>query len=321
MRLKFQTELTLPQAKRVKNAVELVTKKGLSERLQRQQRFLSRVLDISPGYFLLCAIALSQNALTYTKDAILDSLLDMMRKNKENTAVTQPDILLFAAEFKIPGAGQLSRQSQTLSAESEQTVGTAPEIPTNGSNDSKSHTDDHVEPPIHTQHELVSANASLQGIANVFDKFLCDKIRKNTVGGKLKAAVTMVFPGWAGPVECVMSLDVCVRDAEQLAMALFNIKVEWVDQVLRVVVNEAVSLIVSNFEEAALKGAPDAAVLKVFGPEIHDAITQCPIRRRELVEGRHVTECVSMFFLKNGAIINLSLDLEGGLQIWNKLYT
>jgi len=60
--------------------------------------------------------------------------------------------------------------------------------------------------------------------------------------------------------------------------------------------------------------------MKMFGLEIHDAIPECLVRRRELAEGKCTTECVSMIFTKNGAIINLSLGLEGGLQIQNKLY-
>jgi len=171
-----------------------------------------------------------------------------------------------------------------------------------------------------TQEHRVSENASLQGIVKVFNKHMGDAIRRVTVDGDLKAAVTMVFPPWAVAVDCLMSLDVCEQDVEQLAMDLFNAKVKWVEQSLHVTLKEGTTLVIPNSEEATLKGAPDAAVFKVFGPEIYDAMTQCPIRRTELAEGKHVTECVSMIFIKNGAFINLSLDLEGGLQIWNKLH-
>jgi len=96
--------------------------------------------------------------------------------------------------------------------------------------------------------------------------------------------------------------------------------VKWVEQVLHVVLKEGITLIIPH-SEATLKGVLDEAIIKVFGPEIHDAITESPIRRRELEEKKGVTECFSMILTKNGAIINLSLGLKGGLQIQNKLYT
>jgi len=172
-----------------------------------------------------------------------------------------------------------------------------------------------------TQEQRVFENAPLGGIAKVFNEYMCNAIRRVAVNSDWKAAVTMDFPVWGGLVDCVMSLDVCERGVEQLAIALFNAEVKWVEQVLHVILKEGITLITSNSEEATLKGVPDEAIIKVFGPEIHDAITQCPMRRRELAEGKQVTECVSMILTKNGAIINLSLDLRGGLQIQDKLYT
>jgi hypothetical protein len=164
------------------------------------------------------------------------------------------------------------------------------------------------------QEQRVIENASLQGIAKVFDEYMCDAIRRVTVQSDLKAAVTTVLPVWGGPVDCLMSLDVCEREVEQLVMDLFNAKVKWVEQVLHVVLKEGITLIIPH-SEATLKGVLDEAIVKVFGPEIHDAITESPVRRRELEEGKRVTECVSMILTKNGAIINLSLGLEGGLKI------
>jgi hypothetical protein len=72
----------------------------------------------------------------------------------------------------------------------------------------------------------VFGNASLQGITKVFDEYMCGAIRRVTIDSDLKAAVTMVFPVWGGPVDCLMSLDVCERDVEQLVMTLFNAKVK-----------------------------------------------------------------------------------------------
>jgi hypothetical protein len=170
------------------------------------------------------------------------------------------------------------------------------------------------------QEQRVIKNASLQGIARVFDEYMCRAIRRVTVQSDVKAAVTTIMPIWGGPVDCLTSLDICEREVEKLVMDLFNTKVKWMEQALHVVLKEGITLSVPH-SEVTLKGVADEAVIKIFGPEIHDAITKSPIHRRELEEGKRVTECVSMILTKNGAIINLSLDLEGGLQIQDKLYT
>lgn len=103
-------------------------------------------------------------------------------------------------------------------------------------------------------------------------------------------------------------------------MALFNAKVKWVEQDRHIVLNEGITLIISN-SKATLKGVQDKAIIKVFGPEIRNAINKSPVRTRELEEGKHATKCVLIILTKNRAIINLSLGLDKGLEIQNKLYT
>ncbi|ORX94400.1 hypothetical protein BCR34DRAFT_499290 [Clohesyomyces aquaticus] len=177
-------------------------------------------------------------------------------------------------------------------------------------------------PSIHSnqstaQEQLVLENASLQGIEKVFDGKLCNAIRRVTVDGESKAAITMVFPSWVGLVDCLMSLDICERDISQLAMALFHAEVKWVQHILHVVLENGMTL-TTETSEVILKGVEDDAINKVFGPEIHGAINECLVRRRET---RRATECVSMIFTKNGAFISLSLGIRAGLQIQNKLCT
>lgn len=70
--------------------------------------------------------------------------------------------------------------------------------------------------------------------------------------------------------------------------------------------------------EVTLKGVEDGAIIKVFGSEIHGAVQECAIRRRET---KPATECISMILTQNGAFINLSLGLEVGLRIQSQLYT
>lgn len=84
------------------------------------------------------------------------------------------------------------------------------------------------------QQHLVLEKASLQGIADVFDDYICDAIRRDTVQSdgrtSSKAAVTMDFPP-RGLVDCLMSLAIHQRRVEHLAMALFKIRVESVGHV------------------------------------------------------------------------------------------
>jgi hypothetical protein len=170
----------------------------------------------------------------------------------------------------------------------------------------------------------VIENALIEGIGKVFDKYICGTIKRVSVQSdritSWRASVTMVFPFWRGLVNCLISLDVCEWDVEHLAIALFNTKVKWVEQDRHIVLNKGIMLIISN-SEATLKGVQDEAIIKVFGPEIRNAINKSPVQTRELEEGKHATECVLIILTKNGAIINLSLSLDRGLEIQNKLYT
>jgi hypothetical protein len=152
---------------------------------------------------------------------------------------------------------------------------------------------------------------------------MCGAIRRVTLQSdgitSWKAAVTMDFPDWGG-VDCLLSLDICEQDVEHLVMVLFNARVKWVEQVRHIVFREGITLIIQN-SEATLKGVQAEAIIKVFGPKIFQAITKGPVWKREIKEGKLLTECVSMILTKNGAIINLSLGLEEGLEIEDKLYT
>jgi hypothetical protein len=175
------------------------------------------------------------------------------------------------------------------------------------------------------QQHLVIEKASLHGISKVFDEYMCGAIRRDTVQSdgitSSKAAVTMDFPR-RGLVDCLMSLVVHESKVGYLAMVLFKVRVEAVGQVRYVSLKEGVRL--TPNPEITLKGVWDEAIIDVFGPEIHKAIATCRMREKESEEGNRVTECVSMILTSNpsdGAIINLSFGLEGGVQIRKKLYT
>jgi len=103
---------------------------------------------------------------------------------------------------------------------------------------------------------------------------------------------------------------------------LFKVQVESVGHVQYVVLARGVRL--TPNPEITLKGVSDEAIIHVFGPEIHQAIATSGMRKKELEEGNNVTEGISMILTSKSsesAIINLSLDLRGGAQIQNKIYT
>jgi hypothetical protein len=173
---------------------------------------------------------------------------------------------------------------------------------------------------IHTSEQRVFENATIQGISETFERSICESIRLRAFESELRAAVTMIFPVLGGPVDCLMSLDIHEKDVARLAMTLFGTEVRWVDQALHVVLNSGFTMIIPN-SEITLKGVADETILEVFGGKTHDAMIATPIRRREVREGKRVTECVSMIITRTGAIISLCLGMKGGVEIQNKLYT
>lgn len=61
----------------------------------------------------------------------------------------------------------------------------------------------------------------------------------------------------------------------------------------------------------SLKGANVNKIEKIFGLKIHDAISQCPVRREEIANGRnHTTDCISMSVENETAWIHLTLGLS-----------
>jgi hypothetical protein len=172
----------------------------------------------------------------------------------------------------------------------------------------------------------VFEHASLRGTGIIFkyNKYLCDVIRKVSIqvgtSSVWKAAVTTVFPIWGGPVDCLLSLDICEWGVEYLMKTLFNAKVRSTEQGWHIVLREGTTLVVPK-AETILKGVHESTIIEVFGSEIHKGIVEGPVRKRESQEGKEMTECVSMILTRQGAIINLSLSLESGLEIKSKLYS
>ena len=216
-----------------------------------------------------------------------------------------------------PRAGQNFAASSTISAscantpppnETQSGATAIPEIPLDNA----------------SQQHRVLENASLEGIANVFDEYMCEAIRRDTVQSSresyVTAAVTMDFP-MSGLVDCLMSLAIHESKVEYLAMALFNVLVGSVGNVRYLTLPGGVR--VTPNPEVTLKGVLREAIIRTFGPEIYNAVAESSIREKELEEGNQVTEGVSMILTSKtseGAIINLSLGVRGGVQIKDKIY-
>ena len=103
-------------------------------------------------------------------------------------------------------------------------------------------------------------------------------------------------------------------------MALFKVKVQWVNSIQHIILNNGVTLIIPN-SELTLRGVQDQAIIEVFGHELYNAITKSPIRQNKLTHSIHTTECMLIILTKNGTIISLALNINGGFTIQNKLYT
>jgi len=171
----------------------------------------------------------------------------------------------------------------------------------------------------------IKERASLDGIAGVFDEHICTLIRKvpahNDDKGSIgMASVTAFFPGSDSTIDCLLSLDIYETGVPYLAQVLFNAKVVRSEQGTHITLGDGTKLILPD-SDTTIKGAREEALFAVFGYEISNAVNTSNLRRRERQEGKRKTDCVSMNLMSNGAIINLSLGLEGGREIIRRLYT
>lgn len=119
----------------------------------------------------------------------------------------------------------------------------------------------------------------------------------------VSAAAITTMPTCADSIDCLKSLDSNEPEAGRLAMALFNAEMEWTQQDLQMKI-DGISIIIPH-SEVTLKGVREVAVYKSFGARTHAVVTESPIRKRELGEGKDRTDCVSMTFTRNRTFINL----------------
>ncbi|RSM19927.1 hypothetical protein CDV31_001287 [Fusarium ambrosium] len=160
------------------------------------------------------------------------------------------------------------------------------------------------------------AGACIQGVVNIFPEYLSDAIRRDGVGDKRRAAVTISFPGKPfGVVACIMTLAVRPNKVDRLAHLLFGAHLETEGQNREVVLESGCRILV--LPKVVIQGCRTATISKVFGPVIAEAIAAAPYRKQEVLDGVSATRCVTMTIYSDerGAEISLSLGLKEGSRI------
>jgi hypothetical protein len=117
-------------------------------------------------------------------------------------------------------------------------------------------------------------------------------------------------------VDYLISFNIDTSKMEYLIIALFNIRVESVENVRYISMKGGVRL--KPNPEIILKGVLNNIIINIFGPEIYRAITIYYIYKKELEAGNDITDYILIAFtssLSKGATINLALGLEEGTRI------
>ena len=255
---------------------------------KKHRQFLGQVRDIDSDYYVLCAIAFSQNQIDSTKTPILDGLVKRIREKRNNTTVIHPNIQFLVADSNSA----------------------AMKLPQESSNGSWS----------------VLSRFMIEGIRDVFGEVMLDKIKRvqrdnDNDNNNDHRDVAMHFPSWLAISHldpCFLSLAIREEHVKELAMALFKVKVDWVTDSFHVVYHNGTALTIPH-SQFTLKGVLHEDVFAVFTTQIHDAIVECPIWASELAQGKRLTECVSMNFSRSEATIQLAMGLSRGIGIHERL--
>jgi hypothetical protein len=120
---------------------------------------------------------------------------------------------------------------------------------------------------------------SQQGIADIFNKYLYDFIREDTI--QRDGTITLSFAR-SGLDDCVMTLAIDESKEGHLAHSLFNVPIESVRHVRSLVFPSGVRA------ELVLKGVPIDVIMHVFCPKIYAAIMASKMRKVDLADGVEV---------------------------------
>ncbi|EUC26738.1 hypothetical protein COCCADRAFT_113512 [Bipolaris zeicola 26-R-13] len=266
-------------------ADEKTTRSGAS---LKQHKFLKRVSAINPDFHKLCVVAFSQNQISFTKNAILDGLVEKIRGQRDGTIISPTTrSLLHRSEDDIR---PIPLPQETIEL---------PKAPS--------------EPWVELRY------TKREGIEKVFRQYLLDRI-ENTDLRQNWRAVFMRLPMWpqdlSGPY--FMLLNLREGSVKEVAMALFKVEVTWRTNAFWIIHENGLLQIIPH-SQYTMKGVSDKDIIAVFGADIHAAITTYSIRANELREGDRRTKCVSITFLEKRAVINLILSVSEGVKIQSKL--
>ncbi|KAH8674388.1 hypothetical protein BGZ60DRAFT_513784 [Tricladium varicosporioides] len=305
-------------------------------RKNRARTLYLKVQDKNAFFFLPFVLAYSPRACADIKIIQVDQLLNYGRdqvyvdKTKElieGMAIrrgfsTNPIYLAFMKEIFPEGSRKPEAIVEAVDLTTRQNSTVAPVTSISSPNSPTTIPGIPLNDPVQ-QHKVLE-HASLQGIADVFNKYICDVIKGEIfhINGTtyLKAAITMTFPQWA-ILDCVMSLVIHESKVEDLAKALFNVQVVSERNVRYLILPGGVR--VTPNPDLTLKGVPDQAIIHVFGLEVYAAVAASSLREQELVEGVKLAQGVSMILPKNSSdkgVVNLTLGIKGAVQIRNKIY-
>ncbi|RSL88748.1 hypothetical protein CDV31_016006 [Fusarium ambrosium] len=166
----------------------------------------------------------------------------------------------------------------------------------------------------------VTSGADIEALG-VFPEYLRDAIRRDSIGDRQIAAVSMNFPpNVIGDVDCAMTMEVLPNKVERLGMLLFDAHLETNGRVRELLLPGGTTAIVYRLEGSRPKRISD-----VFGDTIAAAIRSAPYRRREELEKGvdSSTRCVWMSEFRDvdkGATITLTLGRRNASQIFERLF-
>jgi hypothetical protein len=143
-----------------------------------------------------------------------------------------------------------------------------------------------------------------EGIKEVWGEYWADVIKAAEIRDSWRA-VSVRLPRRPNDhlTSCITSLDVRIEYVEEVAMALFGIKVY-----------------VEPDSKFKISGVLDKNIIDVFGADTYYAISVSPERKEEVKKGVDKTQCVKMTLSKGKCTIDLTLSLMEGVMIQKRLW-
>lgn len=173
--------------------------------------------------------------------------------------------------------------------------------------------------------EHVLCGASLDGMTRLFPVYIADSInripdpRHNNI---LKASIALSFPNIASVAECQLTLYISPHKIDSLAKELFGMQLE-VHAGLRYVYFAQEGTKVLPNPHLTFRGCRSDVVSRVLGTEVFEAVAACAEYRREAMQRRGRTECVSMVVTHDAsqeAEISVSMGIVKAISIREQLF-